>query len=111
MNALAEDGKEALHDLSPLLGVASLGELHRSHHVGEQHRHLLSLPLQRTLAGADLLGEVLGDVGAQVGWSGGSADRSGGLLPWRSQPLAAGVAELLAGGVRDATARTPPRRE
>src|SRR5256885_902734 len=32
MNALAEDGKEALHDLSPLLGVASLGELHRSHH-------------------------------------------------------------------------------
>ena len=43
----------------PLLGVALLGELHRAHHVGEQHRHLLALALERAAAGADLLGEVL----------------------------------------------------
>src|SRR4029077_21185594 len=73
--------------------------------------HLLSLPLQRTLAGADLLGEVLGDVGAEVGWSGGSADRSGGLFPRRSQLPAAGVAELLAGGVGGAAARTRRRAD
>ena len=109
MDALAQDPEEALHDLPPPLRVALLGELHRAHHVGEQHRHLLSLPLQGTLAGADLLGEVLGDVGGEVGRSSGSADRRGGRC--RSQLLAAGVAELLAGGVRGAAARTRRRRE
>ena len=47
VDALAQDREEALHDPPPLLRVALLGELHRPHHVGEQHRHLLALPLER----------------------------------------------------------------
>jgi hypothetical protein len=67
VDALAEDREEAVHDPPPLLRVAALGELHRAHHVGEQHRHLLALPFQGAAAGTDLLGEVLRGAGARVG--------------------------------------------
>ncbi len=74
VDALAEDREEALHDLAPLLGVAALGEVHRAHHVGEQHRHVLALPFQHA-AGADLPGELLGDVGVERGDRGPGAGR------------------------------------
>ena len=67
VHARAQDREEAIHDPPPLLGVALLGELHRAHHIREQHRHLLALALQGGAAGADLLGEVLWRMGTQVG--------------------------------------------
>ena len=73
VDAGAENREEAVHDPPPLLRVALLGELHRAHHVGEQHRHLLALALEGGAAGTDLLGEVLRGVGARVG----SRDRRG----------------------------------
>ena len=88
VDALAEDREEALHDLPPLLGVASLGELHRAHHVGEQHRHLLALALQGALAGADLLGEVLGDVEARSGGAAGPPIAAAPLRAVSSWPQA-----------------------
>ena len=56
VHALTEDREVAVHDPPPLLGVALLGQLHRADHVGEQHRHLLALALQRGAPGADLFG-------------------------------------------------------
>ena len=55
-----EDGIE---DLARLLGIAVGEQLHRALEVGEEHRDLLALALQRGLRGEDLLGEVLGRVG------------------------------------------------
>ena len=101
VDALAEDREEAVHDPPPLLGVALLGELHRAHHVGEQHRHLLALALEGGAAGTDLLGEVLRGVGARVG----SCDRRGGV----GQRLAAAVAVLRCRGMGRAAGRTRDR--
>jgi hypothetical protein len=33
--------------LVPLLGIDLLGEVHRALHVGEEHRHLLTLTFER----------------------------------------------------------------
>ena len=60
---LRETGREAVKQV----GVVLLGQLHRAHHVGEQHRHLLALALQGGAAGADLLDEVLWRMGTRVG--------------------------------------------
>ena len=54
-----EDGVEKL---AGLLGVAVGEQLHRALQVGEEHRDLLALALERGLRGEDLLGEVLGRV-------------------------------------------------
>ena len=105
VDALAEDREEAVHDPPPLLGVALLGELHRAHHVGEQHRHLLALALQGAAAGADLLGEVLRGMRARVGRGGRFADRRGSSTRRRHAPAQA-LQNSLAGGVRGAAART-----
>jgi hypothetical protein len=43
----------------PLLRVELLGQLHRSFHVREEHRHLLALALERGLRLQDLVGEML----------------------------------------------------
>ena len=58
--------EEAVHDPVPLLGVDLLGELHRALHVGEEDGHLLALAFEGAARGEDLLGEVLGRVGARV---------------------------------------------
>ena len=52
VHAVGEDLEEALEDRVPLLGVDLLGELHRALHVGEEHRHLLALALERRRATA-----------------------------------------------------------
>ena len=88
-------------------GSLLLGELHRALHVGEQHRHLLALALEGA-AGADLLGEVLGDVRA----GGRARDRCAvcrRTRARRAQLVAARVAELLLRGIRGAAARTRRR--
>ena len=64
-------------------GSSRLGELHRPLHVGEEHRHLLALALERASRGEDLLGEVLRGVGARLG--------GGGALGGIGQRLAAAV--------------------
>ena len=54
-----EDGVEEL----PRFFRITVGkQLHRPLEVGEQHRHLLSLALEGSARGEDLLGEVLGGV-------------------------------------------------
>ena len=46
-DALGEQREEALHDLTPLLGIGLLGHVHRAHDVGEQDGHLLALAVER----------------------------------------------------------------
>jgi hypothetical protein len=88
MNALGEDREETIHDSVPLFGTQLHGELHRSFHVGEENRHLLPLALQSASRGEDLLGEMLGRVGARVR----GLDRGGRLL---SETVAARVAKAI----------------
>ena len=95
VHALGEEGEEAVHDAMPGFGVDALGELHRTLHVGEEDRHLLALALEGGLRGKNLLGEVLGRIGA-----GGTLCRARRL----SQALAAAVAELVAHRIRLAAA-------
>jgi len=45
MNTIAEDREEAIHDRPPKLRVGPLSEIHRAHHISEQHRDLLALPI------------------------------------------------------------------
>ena len=59
LHHVLEDGVE---ELPGLLGIAVGQQLHRALEVGEEHRHLLALALERALGGEDLLGEVLGRV-------------------------------------------------
>ena len=59
MHALGEDREEALEDAVPFLGVELFGEHHRALHIGEQHRHLLALALERRARLQDAVGEVL----------------------------------------------------
>jgi hypothetical protein len=66
VHAVGQDLEEAIEDAMPLLGVDALSQLHRALDVGEEHRHLLALALQRGLALEDLVGQVLGRVVAGV---------------------------------------------
>ena len=45
--AVGQDLEEAVEDGVPGLGVDAPGQLHRALHVGEQHRDLLALALER----------------------------------------------------------------
>ena len=87
-------------------GSASLGQLHRAHHVGEQHRHLLALALQGAARRTDLLGQVLrGNV--ERGIAARPLRRPPGRHPRRrGQRPTAGVTERLARRIRGAAART-----
>ena len=67
VDAFAEEREEAVHDLTPLLGVHLPGELHRAGDVGEHDRHLLALALERDGLGSDPLLEVARRVEAEVG--------------------------------------------
>ncbi len=58
VHTLGQDLEEALQDAVPLFGIELRGELHRALHVGEHHRHLLALSLERRLALQDLLREM-----------------------------------------------------
>src|SRR5262249_53123005 len=68
VNALCEDGKEAVQDLVPFLGTDLLGEVHRSLHVGEKDGYLLALAFEGTPRREDLLGEMLRGVGPGVAY-------------------------------------------
>jgi hypothetical protein len=67
VDTVAQDLEETLHDVVPFLGFDRLGEVHRSLHVGEEHGYLLPLAFEGRARGEDLLGEVLGSVGAWIG--------------------------------------------
>jgi hypothetical protein len=95
MDAVRQDREEPIHDAVPFFGVDALGEIHRALYVGEQHRDLLSFALERASQAEDLFGEVRGRVGARVARGAG-----GGC----GQHRAAGVTELLLGGIFRAAA-------
>jgi hypothetical protein len=111
VHALAEDLEEAPHDLAPRLGILLLGEVHRAHHVGEQHRHVLALTLQDGSAGADLLGQVLRDMRARVVQPRGLTMLGCSTPGGCGHRLAAGVAEPLTGRVGGAAVRASPGDE
>src|SRR5205809_918422 len=80
----------------PFLGVHAFGELHRVHDVGEQHRDLLALALERAASAEDLLGEM--PRGVDV--------RPARRLGHRGhEPLATGIAEPLPRRADGRTAR------
>jgi hypothetical protein len=54
--------------LSARLRIYLLREVHRSLHVGEEHRHLLLLAFESGARRENLLRKVLGRVGARVAW-------------------------------------------
>ena len=58
VHPLGEELEEAIEDVVPLLGIELLGVLHRALHVGEEHRDLLALALERGTGAEDLLGEM-----------------------------------------------------
>ena len=47
MHTVGQDLEEALQDAVPFLGPELFGQLHGTFDVGEQHRHLLALALER----------------------------------------------------------------
>src|SRR5262249_38895213 len=63
--------KHGVEELAGLFGIPVSQQLHRALQIGEEHRDLLSLPLERALRGEDLLGEVLGGVGLRCREAGG----------------------------------------
>ena len=66
VHALSEDDEEAVEERVELFGVHLLRELHRAFDVGEEHRHLFPLALERAARRESALGEVLGSVRATV---------------------------------------------
>jgi len=94
VDALREDLEEALEDRVPGLGIHLLRQLQRLLDVGEQHRDLLALALQRRLGPKDAVDEMLRGVVAGGASrcppfpNGDPGDRTGGvtLLGSRSEP-------------------------
>jgi hypothetical protein len=84
---LGRDQLEApVHDPVNVLGVELFGERRETGHVGEEHRHLSTLALQGGAAGQDLLGEMLGGVGGELGLkvcADGRGQRTGGRLAFQ----------------------------
>src|SRR5262245_21507641 len=97
VDAVREDREEPIQDPVPLLGVDALGDVHRSLHVGEEHRHLFTLAFERASGREDPLPQVRGRVCPQVA--------NGGLDGARERASAA-VAMLLPRGILRRTART-----
>jgi hypothetical protein len=62
VHRLHHAGQHGVEHPARLLGVPVSQELHRPLEVGEQHRHLFPLALQRGSGPEDLLGDVLGCV-------------------------------------------------
>ena len=82
----ARFGGGAVRSSSFVLGVASLGELHRVRDVGKQDGNGFALALKRALGGENLVDEMAWRVGARFGGQ-------------RRQGRAAGVAEPRLGGI------------
>ena len=66
VHALGEEVEEAIEQAMPGLGAEPLGEQHRVLDVGEQHRHLLALALERGAAGQDALDQMARRIGARI---------------------------------------------
>jgi hypothetical protein len=58
VDALGENGEKAVENLVPGFRIHLFGQIHRAFDVGEQHRHLLALAVQRAAHGKDLLRQV-----------------------------------------------------
>ena len=62
-----EDLVDLVHEGVRLLGVKALRHRSIARHVGEEHRHLLPLPLDTVALGKDLLGQSLREVALDLG--------------------------------------------
>jgi hypothetical protein len=67
VNAAGEDPEQAIEQAMPFLGIDALRELHRAHHVGEEHGDKLALAPERALGRQNLLDEMPRGVGARLG--------------------------------------------
>jgi hypothetical protein len=96
MHGAGEELEAAVHDRVDGLRIEALRERAEPHDIGEEHRNLLALALERAARREDLLGEVVRGVGLGRGEFGGA---------WRSrnQRRAAAATELLASLVREPT--------
>ena len=117
VNGIHHQLEHGVENRPRFFGVAVGQQFHRPFQVGEQHRHLLALALERAPGGEDLLGEVLR--GVSVGRAEPRRRRAGDLgertssyrvrRRWRpGERGAAAAAELLTGFVRE-TARLAGR--
>jgi hypothetical protein len=88
---LEETAQEGVHPL----GAKALGQWCGVRNVAKEDRHLLALALEGARQIQDLLGQVLGGVGAE----GGEVPLRGWSV--RAEGLAASAAELLARLVRE----------
>ena len=75
VHAVGQNLEEAVEDLVPLFGIELLGQIHRPLHVGEEHGDLLALAFEGAAGGENLLGEVLGGIGARLQVVGGEVRR------------------------------------
>jgi hypothetical protein len=99
MDGLHHPLEDRIEELARVLGV-SLGEqLHGALEIGEEHRDLLALALERRPRRQDALGEMLGRVGAR-------GTRARGAVVGQ-QTCAAAVAEATARRIRLTARRTP----
>ena len=83
-----------VEELARFLGIAVGEQLHRALEVGEEHRDLLALALQRGLRGEDLLGEVLGGVGLGGGEAAGLRRERGAAGRQNFLPGVTGMPQL-----------------
>ena len=114
VNTITEDREEPLHDPPPDLRVGPLGQVHRADHVREQHRDLLTLPIQIGPRTTDPLREMLRGIRARIALGRRPRRRVRPLSPTRPRTLAAQrvparIAELLPFRIRNAAAWTRKR--
>ncbi len=80
LDPLRKNLEKAVHDLRPFFRVELLRQLHRSFHIGEQHRDLLALAFEHGARGQNLVGQMFGCVSAWRGCGGGGSGERGAAL-------------------------------
>jgi hypothetical protein len=92
MDGLHHELEDRVKDLPRFLGITVGEQLHRAFHIGEQHRHLLTLTLEGSPGGKDAFGEMFGCVDV-----GRLEPRGGDLAKWGGTLTAEPVLRRIAG--------------